>query len=97
MEGAMAYNNDAERLLNDLQTNSELKDRLKNAGSEGFEQEAKAAGYDVTRSDMAHAIKSAVSKADLERPGAFSFADGVVSGISSGVSSHVSGVGSGII
>lgn len=88
---------DADRLLKDLQTNQHLKDRLKKAGNEGFEKEAKAAGYDVSRADMAHAVKDAVAKADLSRPGAFSLADGVVTGVTSGVSSHVSGVGSGVL
>tara|TARA_R110002020_G_scaffold5971_16_gene24658 strand:- start:9417 stop:9695 length:279 start_codon:yes stop_codon:yes gene_type:complete len=87
---------EAERLLNDLHSNADLKNTLKAAGSDGFESAAKEAGYDVTRHDFADAIKAQVVRADLAGPRGFELADGVVSGISSGISSHVSGVGSGI-
>jgi hypothetical protein len=87
---------DADRLLSDLKSNSELKDKLKAAGADGFEKAASAAGYHVTRSQFADAIKAAVVKQDLAGPKGFQVADGIVSGVSSGVSSHVSAVGGGI-
>jgi hypothetical protein len=94
MESVMA--DDADRLLNDLKTNSGLKDKLKAAGVDGFEHTAKAAGYHVTRTQFADAIKAAVVKQDLAGPKGFQVADGIVNGVAGGVNNHVSAVGTGI-
>jgi hypothetical protein len=88
--------NDADRLLQDLKQDNALKDKLKAAGRDGFESTAAAAGYHVTRSQFADAIKAAVVKQDLAGPKGFEVADGVVSGVTGGISGHVSGVGTGI-
>ena len=84
---------DADRLLHDLKANAGLKDKLKAAGVDGFEKTAAAAGYHVTRSQFADAIKAVIVKQDLAGPKGFQVADGIISGISGGVSSHVSAIG----
>jgi hypothetical protein len=88
---------DADRLLKDLRANTALKDKLKSAGAGGFEKTAAEAGYHVSRSEFADAVKAMVVKQDLAGPKGFQVADGIVSGVTGGVSSHVSGAVSGIV